>query len=241
MTFTFIEYLEFFDICHCDCLYFIYTLYINVILLQMKFIKKYTQFNESIQLDMSKQNLSDLLESLTVWQDNLLNSIKAEELNIIDVLGDIRTNDLEELSEDPKFIERLSQVKLKKSELQSTIDYETFIKKKITFLPIYDIDANELMNPNFLFIQSFNESLNKLDPIRLYRVNDDIKKFYDKLSSKTIEIIDKNINYIYKTGNSGNNWELQNIKDENDTYKRFLTHQDLHDITGISDVNIQII
>jgi hypothetical protein len=203
----------------------------------MKFIKKYTQFNESIQLDMSKQNLSDLLESLTVWEDNLLDSIKAEELDIIEVIGGIKTNDLEELSDNPKFIEKLSQVKLKKSELQSTIDYETFIKKKITFLPIYDIDANELMNPKFLFIQS----LNKLNPIRLYRVNDDIKKFYDKLSSKTIEIVDKDKNYIYKTGNSGNNWELQNIKDGDEVYKRFLSNQDLHDITGMSGIKIKII
>ena len=42
----------------------------------MKFIKNYSKFNESIQLDMSKQNLSDLLESLVVWQDNLLDSIE---------------------------------------------------------------------------------------------------------------------------------------------------------------------
>ena len=207
----------------------------------MKFIKNYSKFNESIQLDMSKQNLSDLLESLVVWQDNLLDSIKAEEMNIEEVLQDIKSSDLEELSENPNFIEKLAQVKLKKGELQSTQDYETFIKKKIQFLPIYDIDANELMNPLFLFIQSFNETLNKMDSIRLYRINDDIKKFYDKLTSKTIEIVDNGKNYIYKTGNSGNNWELQNMNDENDIFKRFLTHQDLHEITGIKDIKIQII
>ena len=63
----------------------------------------------------------------------------------------------------------------------------------------------------------------------------------DYLSSKTIEIIDDGKNYIYKTGNSGNNWELQNIKDEGGSYKRFLTHQDLHDISGMENIKIQII
>lgn len=208
----------------------------------MKFIYTYTKFNESsILLDMSKQNLSDLLESLTVWEDNILDSIKAKEINIQDMVNGIPNfNDLEELSNNPLFIENLSRLNLKKSELQSTSDFETFIKNKILFLPIYDIESNELMNPKLLFIQSNNNSLNKMNPIKLYVVNDNIKKFYDKLSSKTIEIIDGNNNYIYKTGNSGNNWELQNIKDENNIYKRYITHQDLHDISGMNSIKIQI-
>jgi len=208
----------------------------------MKFIKKYKHFNESILMDMSKQNLSDLLESLSIWQDNLLDSVKAIEININDVLKDIKiTDDLEILSSDPNFIEKLSFVGLKKSELQNTNDYDTFIKKKIYFVPIFDIDANELMNPKFLLIQTFNETLNKLNPIKLFSINDDIKKFYDKLTSRVIEIFYDEKNYIYKTGNSGNNWELQNIKEENDMFKKFINSEDLEKISKMKNIKIHII
>ena len=208
-------------------------------------IFNYKSFLESIELDMTKQNLSDLLESLTIFQDNLLSSIKAEEMDLYDTLKLIRQDygklGLKELSDNPKFIDALSKMDLKKSELQDSSDFETFISKKTLFLPIFDNDANELMNPKYLLMQTYNDSSNKWNTIKLYSVNDDIKKFYDKLSSKTIEITNNNINYIYKTGNSGNNWELSNMKDKTDIFKRFLTDQDIHDISGMDNIKIKII
>ena len=48
----------------------------------MKYLKKYNNFKESILIDLSIQNVTDLMESLTIWYDSLLISIGAEEVDI---------------------------------------------------------------------------------------------------------------------------------------------------------------
>jgi hypothetical protein len=50
----------------------------------MKKIKTYSQFKESLIIDLSFQGIEDLLESLTVWHDALLSAVGAEEVNIFD-------------------------------------------------------------------------------------------------------------------------------------------------------------
>ena len=52
----------------------------------MRKIKTYNQFKESLVIDLNFQGIEDLLESLTVWYDALLSAIGAEELNIFDTL-----------------------------------------------------------------------------------------------------------------------------------------------------------
>ena len=52
----------------------------------MKKIKNYKEFKESLVIDLSFQNIEDLLESLSLWQDALLSSIGAEEVDIFDTL-----------------------------------------------------------------------------------------------------------------------------------------------------------
>ena len=41
----------------------------------MKYIKDFGKYKESVQIDFNDQNLSDLLESLAIWEDSLLSSI----------------------------------------------------------------------------------------------------------------------------------------------------------------------
>jgi hypothetical protein len=48
----------------------------------MKYLKKYNNFKESILIDLSFQNVGELMESLSVWYDSLLSSINAEEVDI---------------------------------------------------------------------------------------------------------------------------------------------------------------
>ena len=108
-------------------------------------------------------------------------------------------------------------------------------------MPIYNIKASELMNPDFLLIQTWNETLNKWNDVKLFKVNDDIKKFYDKLSSKTIEIEVNDDTYIYRTSNSGNNWELQNLNDSTDMFKRFLNRAELQTILKGKEIKLTII
>ena len=105
---------------------------------------------------------------------------------------------------------------------------------------IYKFDSNELENPKYILFQTFNDTLKEWDDVRLYTIGEDIKKFYDKLTSKTIEISDSDQNFIYSTSN-GNDWELQNLESENDTFKRFLRKEELQEVIDSRNITINII
>jgi hypothetical protein len=105
---------------------------------------------------------------------------------------------------------------------------------------LYDINSNELQNPVYLMFQVWNESIKKWDDVKLYKINDDVKKFYDKLTSRTIEIVDGDQNYIYQTSN-GNEWVLQNVDKENDIYKKTFRKEELQEMLASKSVTVNII
>lgn len=200
-------------------------------------IYNWKSFLESITFNNSMMNLSDILESLTILEDSLLSSINAREEDIFKMfsyLKDNRENNIEDIISDTKFNEILASNGLKKGQLSNTDDYETFLNRKMYFLPIYNIDANELMNPLYLMIQVGND-------VRIYSVNNDIKNFYDKLTSKTIEISKDDENWIYSTSNSGNNWELMNTESATDIFKNSLYPDELRDILNSNNYKISLI
>ena len=209
----------------------------------MKWIKQFKQFKESLQIDLTFNSI-DIMESLNIWQDILLKSISAEPVDIFDTLklsNDLKSKlDLDTLSDLVEFLNSLSSIGLKKSPLQNTTDYQTFLNKPCKFMFIYDFNANELENPEYLAFQSWNDTLKKWDETKLFKVKDDVKKFYDKLTSKTIEILDGSENYIYSTSN-GNDWELQNIDKENDVYTKILRKEELQKILDESKITLNII
>lgn len=209
----------------------------------MKWVKQFKQFKESLQIDLTFNSI-DIMESLNIWQDILLKSISAEPVDIFDTLklsDDLKSKlDLDTLSDLVEFLNSLSSIGLKKSPLQNTTDYQTFLNKPCKFMFIYDFNANELENPEYLAFQSWNDTLKKWDETKLFKVKDDVKKFYDKLTSKTIEIVDGSENYIYSTSN-GNDWELQNIDKENDIYTRILRKEELQKILDESKITLNII
>lgn len=211
----------------------------------MKYLKSYKIYKESILIDLSLSTVGDLLESLTIWHDALLSAVGAEELNIFDTLklpvdefGD--KLDFEFLQDNVEFINSLSSIAIKKSHLENSEDYQTFLNKPCKFMFLYDINSNELQNPVYLLFQVWNESLKKWDDVKLYKINDDVKKFYDKLTSRTIEIVDGDQNYIYQTSN-GNEWVLQNIDKENDIYKRTFRKEELQEMLSSKNVTVNII
>jgi hypothetical protein len=208
----------------------------------MKWLKRFNKFQESLQIHTSFTQI-DLMESLNIWQDVLLNSINAELVDFYDTLKlDSATSklDAENLSNSTEFINSLNSIGLKKSQLQNTDDFETFINKPCRFFLIYNIESNELENPKFLVFQTWNQSLRNWEDAKLYRIGDNIQKFYDKLTSRTIEIIDGDQNYIYVTSN-GNDWQLQNLEKENDVYKRILRKEELQTILDDKKVTLNII
>jgi len=105
---------------------------------------------------------------------------------------------------------------------------------------LYNFDSNELENPEFIIFQTWNETLTKWEDAKLYKVNDNVKKFYDKLTSRTIEIIDGDQNYIYSTSN-GNDWNLQNIDKQNDTYQKSIRKEDLQKLLDEKKITLNII
>jgi hypothetical protein len=208
----------------------------------VKYIKDYKQYKESIVIDLNFQNVIDLLESFNVLHDTLLSSINAEEVNILNTLNlspeFIQKLDLDTISDNIEFINSLSSIGLKKSDIKNSEDFQTFLNKPCRFMFLFDINANELENPEYLLFQTWNSTLNRWQELKMYRVLDNIKKFYDKLTSKTIEIIDDD-NYIYMTSN-GNEWELQNIEVENDVYKRVLRRDELEKLLSDKKIKIEI-
>lgn len=208
----------------------------------MKWIRNFTQYKESLNIDLSLNKI-DLMESLNIWQDVLLSSINANNVDFHETLKLDRSMtkfDAEQLSDSTDFINSLSSIGLKKSQLQNTDDFETFINKPCKFFLIYNIESNELENPQFLVFQTWNQSLNNWEDAKLYKINDNIQKFYDKLTSRTIEIIDGDQNYIYNTSN-GNDWQLQNLEKENDTYTRVLRKEDLQKVLDEKKIKLNII
>jgi hypothetical protein len=208
----------------------------------MRFIKSYQSFKESILIDLRYKDLQDLFESLNIWHDALLTSINAEEVDFFDTFK-LSTDeykdklDLNFLTDNIEFINSLSSIALKKSELKNSEDFQTFLNKPCKFMFIFDINANELENPDYLLFQVWNESLGNWEDVKLYKVKDDVKKFYDKLTSRVIEITDGDQNYIYQTSN-GNEWILQNSDKENDVYKKNFRREELQNL--LQDKNVQI-
>jgi hypothetical protein len=183
------------------------------------------------------------MESLKTWHDIILSSIGASPVNLHDELKlpkDFKIDDISSVGENVEFFNSLNSIGLRKSTIQSSDDYETFVSKPCKFMMIYNFDSNDLENPKYILFQSFNDTLKRWEEVKLFKINDDIKKFYDKLTSKTIEIQDGDQNYIYITSN-GNDWELQNLEKENDIYKRFLRKEELQELLDNKGVNISII
>lgn len=209
----------------------------------MKFLKKYSNFLESLQIDLTYQ-VVDLMESLNIWHDVLLSSIGAEQVDLFETLSlpeEFRDKlDIDFLNDNIEFLNSLASIGLKKSAIQNTDDFETFVNKPCKFMLIYDINSNELENPEFILFQVYNNTLQKWEETKLYKITDDIKKFFDKLTSRTIEIVDGEQNFIYVTTN-GNDWELQNLEKENDTWKRFLRKEDLQKLLDDKKVKLNII
>jgi hypothetical protein len=211
----------------------------------MRKIKTYNQFKESLVIDLSFQGIEDLLESLTVWYDALLSAIGAEEVNIFDTLklpqDDFSDKlDLDLIGDNVEFINSLSSIALKKSPIQNSDDFQTFLNKPCRFMFLYDINSNELENPVYIMMQVYNDTLSSWDTLKIYKIQDDVKKFYDKLTSRTIEIVDGDQNFIYITSN-GNEWVLQNKDVENDVYRQTFRKEELEDLVKDRKIKINVI
>jgi len=204
-------------------------------------IKKFSKFKESLIIDLEDFGIKELNESLSIWVDSLLKSIGATPVDIYTALNLNKNDntDLEFLDKNNDFITKLSKNGLKKSNLENSSDYETFLSSPCRFMFISDKKAGTLDNPYYILLQTFNQTLNKWETTSIYKINDSIKKFYDQLSSKVIEIDDNGEKFIYETGDK-NNWTLKSVK-ETDIYKRNFSKEDLEKVIQDRKVKVRII
>ena len=205
----------------------------------MKWIKYFKNYKESLLINIEISG-SDVMESLNMLEDVLLNSIDAKEVDLFDTLKvdknllDNKLN-LDDLFNNVDFINSLTSLSLKKSNLEDTNSYQTFLTRPSKFMFIYGNNQNELENPIYILFQI--KDGDQWQQTKLYKIGNDIKRFYDKLSSRTIEIVDGDENYIYTTSN-GNDWELQNSLSINDIYKSNFRKEEIMKL--IDDRNLKL-
>ena len=213
-------------------------------------MKKYLQFiKENISKDIEDIIIqADILESIVTDSDSLLKSVNAEEVNFLDTFklnADKFTEfmTIENLYNNIEFNNKLNNMKLKKSKLESTDESETFIEKTIDikFFLIHKINESEIEQPQYIIFQSRKKGGN-WEGIKCYTIKDQIKKFYDKLTSKTIELEKDGKIFIYMTSNGGNNWVLQRTRDNQDDniFKDNLDNKNIKELLKDSTIKITI-
>lgn len=210
----------------------------------MKRLKTYFQYKESVSIDLRYSTI-DLMESLNMLHDTLLSSISAKEEDIFDALSLPKDQfggslDVDFLEDSVEFVNSLSSIGMKKSSVKNSEDYQTFLNKPCKFMFVYKADRDELQNPTYIIFQPWNDTLDRWEDAKLYSVNDDANKFYDKLTSRTIEISDGDENYIYQTSN-GSDWTLQNSEKENDVYKKAFRKEEIQQLISDRNVSLTII
>lgn len=215
----------------------------------MRIIKSYHKFKESLVIDLSIQNVEDLLESLTIFQDALLAAIGAEEVDIYDKLKLPKEDfsdkmDLNILADNVEFINSLTSIRLKKSPIQYSKDFQTFLNRQCKFMFIYDVtNTHELQDPVYLIMQDWEDEkeggIGRWNPLKIYKVKYG-SKFYDALTFRVIVINDGGEEYTYETSN-GNEW-VSLYKDRvNDVYKDVMRKEELQQVLKTRNATVSIL
>jgi hypothetical protein len=181
----------------------------------MRYLKQYEQY---------------IKEAITTDVDGLLDSINDKKVDFysIGMASDNYVNKtIDTLYDDADFNKQLFKENLKKGELESTLDIENFLRKDIDmkFFFLYSRNETILDNPDFLILQYYKDD--KWYPIEIYSIKGAIENFYEKLTAKTIKLVDDNVTYIYQTSNSGNNWLLKDKSKKNEKFKENLETEDI--------------
>jgi hypothetical protein len=217
----------------------------------MKHLNNYNLFLYESNIEMVEVfNDADILESIVTDTNDLLKSINAEEVDIFQTFNINPDNfdrdvSLEDIFEDEDFNKNINKKNFKKNNIEYSEESETFLEETIIikFFTIYKKDSSELEKPEYIVFQSKNKKSGNWENIKCYKVNEDMRKFYDKLTNKTIEIKKGEKKYVYVTSNSGNDWILQKHKDEQETdnFKEYMTNDTIKAVLEDDDVSITIL
>ena len=185
----------------------------------------------------------NILENEITRTDTLLKSIEAERVYMGDVLGfnSEKFSDIEVLSKDEKFLNSLNKKNLKKNNIEYSRECETFLEHNLDlkFFLIFNEEDSELAKPEYIVVQSKPIKSYTWNQIKIYKVGGNIRKFYDTLTNKTIEIKDGNRNYIYVTSNAGKDWTLQNIENKNNEFKVIMSDDEIKSILSQKKISVE--
>jgi hypothetical protein len=185
-------------------------------------------------------------EAIIVDSKDLLMAVKHKKVNINDIFHLDSTNHerkilITELYNDPHFETEIQHQKLEKSQLESSIDFESFLKDNlnIKFFFLFSQGKMNIEQPRYLLLQKRRDE-HQWEPIQSYLILGDIQPFYEALRTKTIELEHRGQTYIYVTTNGGNDWILQNINQTTKTFKKDLTKKQLHKLLNDKDLHIKV-
>lgn len=194
-------------------------------------LKRYKEFlNENIST-----GIAQLLQSIDAKQEDFYYTLGIKPDKFMD-------KDIDFIYNDSDFNKALYNKKLKKSELTSTLDTENFLKKQynIKYFLLIDRDIPKIDTPKYIILQYSKKNVGWSD-VYMYSVHGNIRNFFEKMTSRTIEIEDEGKKYVYQTSNSGNNWTLQNIEYETDTFKETLENDELRNILTQKNLELTVI
>jgi hypothetical protein len=211
-------------------------------------IMSWKSFNESLMNTYIWGR--DIMESLTVWHDTLVDAVNAVEVDFTQEFSYVPENtDMERLSQDATFFNSLSSIGMKVSEMETLGpkegdigDHQTFLNKPCRFMTVHQLASDRLEKPDYILLQPWNETQEKWDRTRLYRVQGDMAKFYEKLTSRTVEIKDDEGEVrIYSTSNTGNDWVLQQPEKENTTFRKIMRREELQELLDRDTISVRVI
>lgn len=197
-------------------------------------MKNYKQFNES-KLPKIKKGIKEILKPFKENEINLFDTFNLDKDKFD------KKDNIENLYNNADFNHKLDKKKLKKGKLQDTKYNEVLLENKyiLRFFFVYKKDAIEIEEPKFILVQYYNKKRDRLSTIKCYKNKNNIQDFYEDLTDATIEIEKGDDNFIYKTSNSGNNWELKNPKDVQGEFKDQLDKKEIKKVLK-NDKNIKV-
>ena len=195
---------------------------------------------------------AEILESIVIDSDELMSNVYAEKISFegdpfnFNIKKYSHDYTIEQLRNNPDFNDILSNMELFISELSNTNDYDTYIVDTVKYMLIHKREnrklsgLEKLSDPEYIIFQTKDMNGNWIrDNIKIYKVNGNFSNFYNKLTSKTIEIEKDNKKYIYTS--NGENWMLKNITNKDDQFKDIMSVDDIKLVLKDNGVRITIV
>lgn len=196
----------------------------------MRFLKSYKQFEE-----YDEQIGPDIDLGLKISYQELLDSSNLVELDFESLFKAYDT-DLENLVTGSDFLSEVATRDLVASQVFDTKEIANLLEEDIRYVFLYSKNDDEQnIDPVYILIETPSE-------IKLYYTSEDLNRFHEKIANRVIKVkdlSDPNTTYIYGTSNAGVNWNLQNMTNQTEKFKKELYGETL--MKWLNDGEIEVV